>query len=78
VELEREIERRRDGGRAHAIVYDINQRIIEDDRGLSYFARASQNIAIVVALLQGLLEPATPKDRWAHHKICTMLEHAAV
>ena len=26
----------------------------------------------------GLPEPATPKDRWAHHEFCTLLECAAV
>ena len=69
VELEREIERHRDGGRTRTIAHDINQRIIEDDGGLPHLAWASQNIAVAVALLRGLLEPTTPEDRRAHHEI---------
>ena len=37
-ELECEIERRGDGGCAGAIALEVNQRFIEDDRGLSHFA----------------------------------------
>jgi hypothetical protein len=37
----------------------MNRRIIEDDEDLPHFARASQNIAAMVALLRGLLKPAT-------------------
>ena len=37
-ELECEIERRGDGGRARAIAHDVNWRIVEDDRGLPRFA----------------------------------------
>jgi hypothetical protein len=44
---------------------DVNQRIIEDDNDLPHFAQASQNIAAMMALLQGLPEPVTPKDRQA-------------
>jgi hypothetical protein len=40
----------------------MHQRIIKDDDGLPYFTQASQNIIDVVALVQGLLEPATPED----------------
>jgi hypothetical protein len=76
--LKREIERRENSGRARAIARDMNRRIIEDDEDLPHFARASQNIATAVALLQGLSEPATPKDRRAHRKIRTLLEHATV
>ena len=56
---------------------DVNQRIIEDDQVLLHFAPASQNIAVVAALLKGLLEPTTPEDRWAHRKIRTLLECVA-
>ena len=56
---------------------DVNRRIIEDDEALPNFTRMSQNIAAMAALLRGLLGPATPEDRWAHHKIRTLLEHAA-
>jgi hypothetical protein len=51
--------------RAHTITHDVNWRIVEDDDGLSYFARASENIAAAVALLRGLLEPVTPEECWA-------------
>ena len=78
MELEREIKHHGDGGRAHAIAHDINQRIIEDDGGLSYFAQASLNIAITAALLQGLPKPTTPEDHLAQHEIRTLVERAAV
>ena len=77
-ELECEIKRHGDGGRARAIAHDINQRIIEDDGGLPHFAQASQNIAFTAALLQRLLEPTTPEDHWAHHEIYKLLERAMV
>ena len=76
VELEREIERREDGGCARAMARDVNQRIIEDDEALPHFTRASQNIATMVALLQGLLGPTTPEDHRAHREIRTLLERA--
>ena len=41
---------------------DVNQRIIEDDEALPHFIRASQNIAVTVALLRGLPEPTTLED----------------
>ena len=56
---------------------DMNRRIIADDEALPRFARASQNITSTAALLHGLLEATTPEDRWAHHEIRTLLEHAA-
>ena len=77
-EVDREIERRGDGGRARAMAYDVNRRIIVDDETLHRFARASQNIAAATNLLHGLLEAATPEDHRAHHEICTLLERAAV
>ena len=40
-ELEREIERHGDGGRARAVARDVNQRIIEDEKALPHFTRAS-------------------------------------
>ena len=55
----------------------MNRRIIEDDEALPHFARASQNIAAMAALLRGLPEPATPEDRRAHHEIRMLLERAA-
>ena len=77
MELDREIERHGDGERAHVVAHDMNQRIIEDDEALPHFVQASQNIADAVALLHGLLGPATPEDRQAHHEIRTLLERAA-
>ena len=43
-------------------------------KALPHFARASQNIAAVVALLWGLLGPVTPEDRRTHREIRTLLE----
>ena len=60
------------------MAHDMNWRIIADDEALPHFGRASQNIATAVALLCGLSGPATPEDRWAHLKIRTLLERAAV
>ena len=40
-ELDREIEHRRDSGRARAMARDVNGRIIVDDEALPRFARAS-------------------------------------
>ena len=54
----------------------MNSRIIEDDKALPHFTQASQNIAAMATLLQGLLELATPEDRRAHCEICTLLERA--
>ena len=76
-ELEREIERHEDGGHAHAVACDVNQRIIEDSEALPYFTRASQNIAAAAALLRGLPGPVIPEDRQAHREIRTLLERAA-
>ena len=56
---------------------DMNRRIIEDDESLPHFTRASQNIAAAVALLRGLLGPATPEDRRAHHESRMLLERVA-
>ena len=66
-EVDREIERRGDGGCAHARARDVNRRIIIDDEALPRFAQASQNIAATMALLHGLPEATTPDDQWAHH-----------
>ena len=63
---------------ARAMARDVNRRIIEDDEALPHFARVSQNIAAVAALLCGLLRPAMPEDHWAYHEIHTLLERAAV
>ena len=77
-ELEREIERHEDGGRARVVARDVNRRIIEDDEALPHFTHASQNIIARAALLMGLLGPMTPEDRWAHHEIRMLLERAVV
>ena len=61
-ELDREINRRGDGGRARAVARDVNRRIIADDETLPHFARASQNIVVTTALLHGLSEAAMPED----------------
>ena len=76
-EINREIERRRSGGRARATARDVHQRILTDDGTLPHFARASQNIAAVTALLHGLPEAATSEDRRACREIRTLLERAA-
>ena len=49
--LEQEIAHRGDSERACARAREVNQRIVEDDRGLPRFARASQNIGAIAALL---------------------------
>ena len=77
VKINREIERRGNGGRARATAHDVYQRILTDDGALPHFARASQNIPAMVALLHGLPEAATPEDRQAHREIRTLLECAA-
>ena len=76
-EVDREIERRGNSGRARAVASDVNRRIIADDETLPYFARTSQNITAATALLRGLLEAATPEDHQAHREIRTILERAA-
>ena len=76
-EVDQEIKRRGDGGRARAVARDVNRRIIADDETLPRFTRASQNITAAMALLHGLPEAATPEDHRAHHEICTLLECAA-
>ena len=62
---------------ARAMAGDVNRRIITDDEALPRFARASQNITAVTALLHGLLEAAMPLDRRVHHEIHTLLERVA-
>ena len=76
VEVNREIKRHRNDGRARTVARDVNQRIIVDDETLPHFARASQNITTTMALLHGLLEAAMLEDHWAHRKICKLLERA--
>ena len=78
VEVDREIECHRDGGRARAVARDVNRRIIADNETLPHFTRASQNIAAATALFHGLLEAATPEDRRVHREIRTLLECVAV
>ena len=75
--VDREIEHRRDGGRARAVARDVNQRIITDDETLPHFAQASQNITTAMALLHGLPEATMPEDHRAHYEIHTLLERAA-
>jgi hypothetical protein len=62
----------------HAQAHDAHRRIIEDNDGLPRFTWASQNIAIVVALLWGLLEPMTPEECQTQRKIHTLHERAVV
>ena len=73
-ELECEIAHRADGGHARAMALDVHRRIIEDDDGVPHFTRASQNIAAVVAMIQGMLEPTMPDERRAHREIRTLLK----
>jgi len=61
-EVDREIERCRDGGHARAVARDMNRRIIANDETLPHFARASQNIVAATALLHGLPEAVTSED----------------
>ena len=76
-EVDREIERRRDGGCACAVARDVNRRMIADDETLPRITQASQNIVVATALLHGLSEAATPEDHRAHREICMLLERAA-
>ena len=64
--VNREIERRGDGGYARAMARDVNRRIIANHETLPHFAWASQNIAATTALLHGLTEATMPEDRRAH------------
>ena len=57
---------------------EVNRRIIADDEALPHFARASQNIPAMVALLHGLPEAATPEDHQAHREIRMLLKRVAV
>jgi hypothetical protein len=66
--LEREIGRRGDGRRARVVARDVNIPPL--------FARASQNVATAMALLEGILEPATCEGRRTHNKLRTLLERA--
>jgi hypothetical protein len=61
-----------------ARAHDAHQRIVEDDDGLPHFTQASQNIAVMVALLRGLSEPVTLEGRQAQCEIRTLLRHAVV
>ena len=76
-EVDQEIERRRNDGRARAVACDMNQTIITDGETLRHFIWTSQNITTAMALLHGLPEATTPKDRWAHYEIRMLLEHVA-
>jgi len=76
-DINREIERRENGGLTRATARTIHQRILTDDGTLPHFARASQNIAAVMALLHSLPEATTSEDRRAHREIRTLLERAA-
>ena len=75
--LDREIERHGHCGRACAMARDVNWRIIKDNEALPHFARASQNIAAVAALLRGLPGAVTPDEHQAHHEIRMLLEWVA-
>ena len=56
---------------------NVHQRIATDDGALPHFTWVSQNIAAAMALLHGLLEATTLKDRRAYHEIRMLLERAA-
>ena len=45
MELDQEIERPGDGGRARVMARDVNWSIMVDDEALPHFTRAIQNIA---------------------------------
>jgi hypothetical protein len=72
VVLEHKIAQHHDKVSARA--HNAHRRIVEDDDGLPRFAWASQNIATVAALLQGLPEPMTPKGRQAQGELRVLLE----
>ena len=76
-DINREIERHKDGGHARATARIVHQRILTDDGILPHFAQASQNIAAATALLHGLPKALMAEDRWAHREIHTLLERAA-
>ena len=76
-DINREIERRKDGGHARATARTVHQRILTDDGALPHFARASQNIAAATTLLHGFSEAVTSEDRRARREIRTLLERAA-
>ena len=76
-DINREIARREDGGCARATARTVHQRILTDDGTLPHFARASQNITAMTALLHGLPEAVTSEDRRTHQEIRTLLERAA-
>ena len=76
-DINREIERRKDGGRTRTTARTVHQRILTDDGALPHFARASQNIATATALLHGLPEATMSEDRRARREILTLLERAA-
>ena len=65
------------GGGARATARTVHQRILTDEGTLPHFARASQNIATVMALLHGLPMATTSEDRRARREIRTLLERAA-
>ena len=64
-DINREIERRKYGGRTRATARAVHQRILTDDGTLPHFARASQNIAAATVLLHGLPEAVTSEDHRA-------------
>lgn len=55
---------------------EAHRRIVEDDGGLPRFARASQNIAAMTALLRGLSKQATPEAWQAQWEIHMMFERS--
>ena len=75
--LKRELERRTGGGRACAHASEVNRKIIEDRPGSPVFARASQNITTVPALLEALPAAATPEEQCNREKMLKHLHLAA-
>jgi len=75
-DINREIERHENGGRACATARTVHQRILTDDRTLPHFARASQNVTATTALLHGIPKAVMSEDRRAHREIRTLLERA--
>ena len=67
--LERELARHADGGLARMRAEEVNREIAEERQRSSAFARASQNIAAAVALLDGLPAVATPEKQRSREKM---------
>ena len=76
-EIERDLRRRTDGGRARAHASEVNHKIMEDRQGSPVFARSIQNIAAAAALLKALPVARTLEEQRAREKMCKHLHLVA-